>query len=123
MPRRVGDWIATNRGVRRLLADEYARGAGVPKAWMPDEKKVTPFHAEHTTCVNISEAVAANLTDNLCRKEVATQPTNDISNTEGSLSQEPVAPPTDEARKAWSWRPTNCDHEGGKLHEDAIATV
>jgi hypothetical protein len=123
MPRRVGDWIATDKGVRRLLADEYAKGTGVPKTWMLDEKKVTPFHSEHTTCINIWEAVAATLTANLCFNEVKTQATNEIPALKVNDQPHPLKPSTDEPRHTWSWRPTDYGHEGGKWYEDATATL
>ena len=61
LPSKIGGLIRTIKGVHRVLPDEYARGTGVPKAWMQDETKVRADQAGHTTCINIWEAVAETI--------------------------------------------------------------
>ena len=67
MPQRVGDLVRTDRGVRRLLADEYARGTGVPKGWIDDPKKVKVITANGTTCINIWEAASESLAKSISK--------------------------------------------------------
>ncbi len=71
MPPNVGDLIETDRGPRRLLADEYARGAGVLKEWIDENDRVKAKTATSTTCVNIWEAVSESIAKNMVRVERA----------------------------------------------------
>ena len=61
MPADINQWIWTEQGAWRLLVDEYARGTGVPKAWILDQDKVNCKTARQTTSINIWEATTASL--------------------------------------------------------------
>ena len=58
MPETPGRWIRTDRGIRRLLAEEVARGLGVPKSWHVNPNDYTTKKLQATTSVYHWEYIA-----------------------------------------------------------------
>jgi hypothetical protein len=58
MPPWAGSWIRTPKGVRRLLADELARGLGLPKAW-GDLESLPGGLISNTTGLHIWESLVS----------------------------------------------------------------
>ena len=58
MPARVGAWIQTERGVRKLLVDELAKGLGIPKSWGGNPELVPSNLVTNLTSVHIWESLA-----------------------------------------------------------------
>lgn len=61
MPARPGSWIETDRGFRRLHADELARGLGVPKDWCPDPQVIIGKCIDHLVGIHLWEGLSQNL--------------------------------------------------------------
>jgi hypothetical protein len=51
MPEQVGKWIITERGARRLLREEVAKGLSLPKEWELPAASLKGSMLEHTTSV------------------------------------------------------------------------
>ena len=121
MPKKIGDLIKTNKGTRHLLADEYTRGIGVPKDWMPDQQKVTAVLASNTTNINIWEAAGAVLHTGLTEgNKIAAIPVNKtneevpVKQTNRIATSEELGHGTNshQANTAWSWTPTDYSKRG-----------
>jgi hypothetical protein len=57
LPPWAGSWIQTTKGVRRLLADELARGIGIPKSW-GDLEALPGGLISNVTSLHIWESIA-----------------------------------------------------------------
>ena len=126
LPPRIGDLIRTDKGVRRTLADEYARGAGVPKTWIKDENQVRTDQAHHSTCINIWEAMAETI-QRSSSGAVATENAEGIcfdhSDTRDKLGQHLLKElnqkrtkedPSTTPLEPWSWVPPDLREGGGR---------
>ena len=61
MPNRVGSWIDTPEGVRRLQPDELARGLGCPSSEVKQLQSIPTSILQHTTSVFIWESLSPSL--------------------------------------------------------------
>jgi len=61
MPSRPGSWIETDRGFRRLHADELAKGLGVPRSWSRDPLLTTNKCVDHLVGVHLWEGISHSL--------------------------------------------------------------
>ena len=51
MPETPGRWIRTEKGIRRLLTEEVARGLGIPKSWHVNPNVFTTKNLQTTTSI------------------------------------------------------------------------
>ena len=65
MPPACGRWIKTPKGYRRLHADELAKGLGVPKAWVTDDRKIRSQDVNQLTSLHIWEGVTNSISSQL----------------------------------------------------------
>ena len=61
MPDRVGSWINTEKGIRRLQPDELGKAMGVPSEWKTRERKFKVSNVEGVTDIHIWTAICDTL--------------------------------------------------------------
>jgi hypothetical protein len=59
MPSSVDAWIQTPTGLRRLLAEELAKGLGLPSDWTRPDVSLPASHLNHLVIILIWEALGA----------------------------------------------------------------
>jgi hypothetical protein len=97
MPSYPGAWIKTERGHRRLLMEETARGLGVPKEWQLDSDKLSGGTLQRTTSLFHWEFLAASFLPSIARHTpIAVPATGDPTITDTEV---------DSPRIPFDWRP------------------
>lgn len=129
MPNKIGSFIRTNKGVRRLQPDEVARGSGVPKEWIKPEVTLPTSMVHGTTSANIWEAVAASIrslsrTGTTLSNMVDQTP---VANTPVVTDDEEVQPFTPQEDAPWTWKPPDLSPGGAwyskRVHNLRIASA
>jgi hypothetical protein len=112
MPSYPGAWIKTERGHRRLLMEETARGLGVPKEWQLDSDKLSGGTLQRTTSLFHWEFLAASFLPSIARHTpIAVPATGDPTSTDTEV---------DSPRIPFDWRPPSLA-EGDSWWLDRVA--
>jgi hypothetical protein len=113
MPCCPGAWIQTERGHRRLLFEETARGLGVPKEWKLEPRKLTKSSLSRTTSLFHWEC----LTESLLSRMIEPIGQSGAPVLSMGTGNEPVQDPP---RTPFEWRPPSLV-EGGEWWLDRVA--
>jgi len=115
VPSSPGQWIHTSKGFRRVHPDEFAKGLGVPKQWMPSPLNLPSRSVKHLTGVHLWEGVSSCLDSlwPLVGLSSADRPPAPVSVPPASFSATDASAPVFESSEGtWEWTAPNLSQSG-----------
>lgn len=114
MPDALGSWVATDRGIRRLQADELAKAKGLPSEWRNKKLSIPPECTRPATALHIWTEICDSLSTWLKKPHTSSHPeeesTSPPSDPHSAIDPEAKSPPRsnsptglEEAEKEWQY--------------------
>ena len=115
MPAVIGRWIKTEKGIRRLLAEEISRGLGVPKEWEASPELLTANTLNASTSIYHWEYISQCFID-------TTITTDQVADTTTRLIPQTGSKPDLQPEQPILWRPPDLT-KGGVWYQARVARL